>query len=148
MLTNFPSLELLFCLYPTKYSLHSWKFLCRQDPQRAHIAPNPPLPLAASNPAFKKMHQTAKLPMHSLTSPCSEKGFPGACPKPLFLQPKPIPSYPFPITHSIFCLSIYVFYTHLLDCFCIWLRDLPTVQHFVSSLIKIKYFVFLLFIFC
>lgn len=75
--------------------------MCRQDHQRAQIAPNPP-PLAASNPALKKMHQTAKLPMGSLTSPCSEKGFPGACPKPLFLQPKPIPSYPFPITHSIF----------------------------------------------
>lgn len=41
-----------------------------------------------------------------------------------------------------------MFNTPLLYCFCIWLRDLPTVQHFVSSLSRIKYFIFLVFVFC
>lgn len=45
--------------------------------------------------------------MDSLTSPCFEKGFPGA-----FLQPKPIPSYPFPITQHFFAFPYMCFTPH------------------------------------
>lgn len=49
--------------------------------------------------------------MGSLTSLCSEKGFPGSYPEPLFLQPKSIPSYPFPITQLFFFAFQYMCFT-------------------------------------
>lgn len=55
------------------------------------------------------MPQTSRLPMGSLTSPCSEMGFPGAYSEPLFLQPKRIPSYPFPITQHFFAFPYMCF---------------------------------------
>lgn len=109
-----------------------------------------PALLAASNSVFKRSSNSegSLASIGYLTGLYCDKAFPGAQLRPLFLQFKAILSYPFPSTHSILCLSLQVFNIHLLCCFCIWLRYLLTVQHFVSSVISIKYFVFLLFVFC
>lgn len=84
--------------------------------------------------------------MGSLPSPCSERVFlvPVLSLSSCSLSPFLL-SFPH---HKEHFFPMCVFNTPLLYCFCTWLRDLPAVQHFVSSLIRIKYFILLVFVFC